>query len=201
VDWGAQPKSFWWLLLSATAMVLGGLGPWATAFGALSVSGTSGDGWLLIAGGAVAVALTVVHVRRQGRARWPMIVVGLIGSGCAIAAIIDLGDIASATDGSDLLGDAVSPGWGIWLSVASSASLALASILALSRSPRANALLPAPAVTADTADGDPGEPWTCDGCGAESADDARFCPHCGVARPDASAPGSASDAASPGFAV
>jgi len=131
MNWSAQPKTFWWLLGSAALMIVGGFGPWATAFGGLSVSGTNGDGGFLIVGGVLAVALTIRHATRNGDAWWPMIVATVIGVICVIVAIVDLASISSITEDNELLGDVLDPGWGLWMSVVAAGSLALASLTAL----------------------------------------------------------------------
>jgi hypothetical protein len=135
MNWSAQPKSFWWLLGSAALMVVGGFGPWATAFGALGVNGTNGDGWFLIIGGIAAAVLAVRYAMPEGSGTWPMIVAALIGAGCTVVAIVDLADISSLTDNSEILGDIVDPGWGLWMSAVAAGSLTLASIATLVRRP------------------------------------------------------------------
>src|SRR5262249_2198269 len=119
-----------WTLASAILMVVGGFGPWATVLG-FSVSGTHGDGWLVIVGGAAAAALLAW---KGGALRWP----ALVGAVVALVALIvagsdpsDISSVASQTD--DFLSGAVSPGWGLYVSVLASASLLLASLVAAIR--------------------------------------------------------------------
>jgi hypothetical protein len=91
---GSRPAIFWLTAVSAVLMVVGGFGPWATALG-VTISGTDGgDGWFLIVPGLLALGLLFVQVSRPS-ARWPMILVVLLGAIGALVAIVDLNDYLS----------------------------------------------------------------------------------------------------------
>src|SRR5262245_5278375 len=60
-----QAKSFWWVMASAAAMVLGAFGPWATVFGLVSVNGTAGDGWIVIVAAIVGAGVVFLRQRRS----------------------------------------------------------------------------------------------------------------------------------------
>ena len=64
-----KPKVFWAAGAVAVLMIIGGFGPWATVLGALSVSGTNGDGWFLIVGGLAAGALLLSHASSRALGR------------------------------------------------------------------------------------------------------------------------------------
>jgi hypothetical protein len=137
-----RPLIFWWTAVSAVLMVVGGFGPWATALGVATVSGTHGDGWFLIIGGVLAFALLFRQAAKP--ARWPMIVAALLGALGALVALVDLSDINSFGD-TTIFGDVVDPAWGLYLSLIASASLIVAAIATLVRRPYATAAQPIPA--------------------------------------------------------
>ena len=120
------PKSWFWADTSFVLMAVGAFGPWATAeVGPLSVTanGTEGgkDGWLVVGAAvvaAVALALFLVFRRR-------LLAVLALLAGCAGAAVAayDVADIET-TEPRALY----SAGWGIYLALAGSISLVLASI-------------------------------------------------------------------------
>jgi hypothetical protein len=111
-------------------MVIGGFGPWATAFGALSVAGTNGDGWFLIIGGLAAGALLLWHASKPRG--WKIIVMTVIGLICVIVAAIDLANISTVAGTSDGL---VSPAWGIYVCLLSSIGLLAAGIYTVVKRP------------------------------------------------------------------
>lgn len=116
----SRSPSFWWALAAAALMVVGGLGPWATAFRTINVSGTSGgDGWLVVAAGAIAAAVLLMSRGRAGG------VIGLLAAlaGGAVGAV-DLSDIQSRSV-------LVQPGWGIYVVIAGSVALGIASLTLL----------------------------------------------------------------------
>jgi hypothetical protein len=108
-----RPAIFWTTLAGAALMVVGGFGPWASVLGLAKVSGTDGDGWLLILGGAMAAGLLYGDLTSRSATPWPSIFMGLVGiAGCAVT-IIDLTDISSTASGTILEG-AVDPAGGIY---------------------------------------------------------------------------------------
>ncbi len=112
-------------LAAAVLAVVGGLGTWATAFGLVSVSGTRGDGWLVVAAGVIGGASLLIYASRP-RA-WAAVVAGLAGAGGAVVSGIDLHQLAGAESSSffDQRVRLVEPAWGIYLSVGASVALAL----------------------------------------------------------------------------
>ena len=112
-------------LAAAVLAVVGGLGTWATAFGLISVAGTRGDGWLVVAAGVLGGAALLIYAARP-RA-WPAVVAGLAGTGGAVVSGIDLHQLTAA-ESSSFFGQRVmlvEPGWGIYLSVGATVALAL----------------------------------------------------------------------------
>jgi uncharacterized protein DUF2510 len=81
-----QPRAFWLAAAGAALMIIGGLGPWATAFGTLDISGTKGDGWIVV--GAGALGLVALWFFFAGQRRLALAVLaglcGLAGAGTAI---------------------------------------------------------------------------------------------------------------------
>jgi hypothetical protein len=119
-----QRKHGWyWALVSSALMVVGGFGPWATVL-VFSVSGTNGDGWLLIVGGLLAGGL-LAFKRTQ---LWPLVISGLVALAGLATAIYDLANLSSVADDGFLEG-AVSPGWGLYLCLLASGSLLAASVV------------------------------------------------------------------------
>lgn len=118
---GNRVPALWWALGAAALMVVGGLGPWATALGVVDVSGTKGDGWIAIFLGALAAAVLWFAKGKAG----PVValIAGAIG---LLVAIIDFADISS-------LGELVDPAWGIFAVIAGSVALGVAAIVLLAR--------------------------------------------------------------------
>jgi hypothetical protein len=114
-----RSPAFWWALVAALVMVIGGFGPWATAFNVIDVSGTRGDGWIVIGAAAIAAGLLWVSPRGAG----PILAV-LAGVGGLIVGVIDFNDIASRSA-------LVHPAWGIYAVIAGSGALGIASVAML----------------------------------------------------------------------
>lgn len=116
-----------WGLASAIVMVIGSFGPWAKVFGLVSISGTDGggDGWIVIGAAAVgAIALFLWRVRSR---RW--LILAVIAAGAALATTIyDRVDLESSVDGIDI-GQLADAGWGIYVAMIGSASLAVAGVV------------------------------------------------------------------------
>jgi hypothetical protein len=116
-------------MLGAAAMVIGGFGPWATALGFVSVNGTQGDGWILIAAGVAALAA----LWREGQSRSggaALVLAGVAGAIGAAVAITDFTAIQNASQG-ELFGesfDAVDAAWGIYAAMIGSVVLAAAMV-------------------------------------------------------------------------
>jgi hypothetical protein len=107
-------------------MVVGAFGPWATIDRLdVSVDGTDSgkDGWLVV--GAAGVALLFLAIYVAVRRRWPAVLTLLAGCAAAAVAAYDIADIQHVTTGLDSL---IDPGWGIYVALAGSISLVLASL-------------------------------------------------------------------------
>jgi hypothetical protein len=111
-------------------MVVGALGPWATALNFISVSGTRGDGWIVIAAALVGVACLWGCVAR------PSLLAGCVAAVCGVAATavsaIDLHQLSSGASvnffGTRM--NLVQPGWGIYADLAASVAF-VATVVAL----------------------------------------------------------------------
>jgi hypothetical protein len=128
-----------WAIVSALLVSVGGVAPWATMLG-FSMSGSHGDGRLLIVGGAVAAGLLAW---KRAEARWPAVVSAVIGVAGLVVAGQDLSDLAqfsSARPDIAWAGFEIEVGWGLYLSLAASALLVLTSLATAARA------RPAPAV-------------------------------------------------------
>jgi hypothetical protein len=125
-----------WLLGSAGLMVLGGFGPWATVMG-MSVNGTQGDGWAVIAGGVVGAGVAIAST--QARGLWRFAGVGPLLGGIA-GAVVALHDRHSLTVGlahQGAFAQALAQvGWGLNLAAFASLSLAVCGALMLLRDNR-----------------------------------------------------------------
>jgi hypothetical protein len=113
----ARSPAFWCAIAAACLMIVGGLGPWATALRLVDVSGTKGDGWIVIGAAVVAGGVLFASPRDAG----PVVAL-LAGIGGAIVAVVDLNDVNSR-------GGIVQPGWGLYMVLLSSATLAIASLV------------------------------------------------------------------------
>jgi hypothetical protein len=124
----SRPANFWIYLAACGAMVIGAFGPWATVLGGLvSRSGVDGgDGWFLVGGAAIAIALLLTGASRK-KMIWA-VVVGVI---CTIVAIVDLSDAKKIVDGAEGLVDV---GWGLYLSLIASIAFSVQA-LRLARNP------------------------------------------------------------------
>jgi hypothetical protein len=115
-----------WVLASALLMVIGALGPWARIFGVVSVSGTDGNGGVVVlVAGLVVAGMTLLRLYKTSQG-W-VIVVGVIAAAIAVlASIVNLVDIKRTVSGNSLFRatDVLSTGWGLWLdSIASISAL------------------------------------------------------------------------------
>jgi hypothetical protein len=132
-----QPASFWFASLASLGLIVGGVGPWATAYGFLSVSGTSMHGWRAVMVGVVGLAMLGLHQLRG--ARVPLLVAGVAGVLAAIQAIDTLGQINSG-GAVTVLGQQyryVDPAWGLYLVFASAIVLLCAASALAWRASRA----------------------------------------------------------------
>jgi hypothetical protein len=124
----AQPASLWLASLASLGMIVGGVGPWATAFGVVSLSGTSMHGWRAVMVGAVGLAMLGLHQLRG--ARLPLIVAGVAAALGALQAIATLGKINSG-GAVTVLGQQyryLDPAWGLYLVLASAIALVCSAV-------------------------------------------------------------------------
>jgi hypothetical protein len=118
-----QPSAFWLSVLAALLMIVGGLGPWASALGIVSVSGTRAeDGWVVIAVAGLGLAAVWSRMLRESlSAAIAAVICGLIG---AVVSGIDLHKLARAgASSSSFFGrqvQLVQVEWGIYLAVGAS---------------------------------------------------------------------------------
>jgi hypothetical protein len=123
---------YWAAVAAAAAMMIGGLGPWTTTV-LRSTNGTESDGWVMIATGAfVAAHLAWAHARSySGKGTAAGLLLG--GGVAAVTAVYDLTDISAIANGSEpaFLQDVLSPGWGIYVSLAAGVALAILALAIL----------------------------------------------------------------------
>jgi hypothetical protein len=111
-----------WGLGSAVLMVIGAFRPWAKVLGLVSISGTDdgGDGWIVSRPPSGAIALLLWQTQSR---RW--LIAATVAGGAGLATTVyDRIDI-EGTEGIDL-GRFVDPGWGLYVAMIGSASLAAA---------------------------------------------------------------------------
>lgn len=141
------PRSFWWAVASLVVMVVGAVGPWAEVL-SVTIDGIDGsrDGWVVIGAAAVAALLLLVFAvaRRAWLAVFPLLA-GAVGGATAGYDISDIRSLASETIGGRL----VETEWGIYVALAGSISLIVASLALMvegrGRRPAAAAAPPPPA--------------------------------------------------------
>jgi len=133
-------KIQWWVLGSGVLMVIGGFGPWVTAFG-ISVSGTDGsnDGWFVVAVAAIGGGLFYYMRQRRDAGVW-VILAGLAGVGVTA---YDRSNVQNAIDRGGPFAQAVAQvGWGLNLALIASISMGIAGVVAL-RQARSHPVEPA----------------------------------------------------------
>ncbi|SRR5712691_518139 len=116
----------WWGIASVVVMVIGSFGPWAKILGFVTVNGTDDghDGWVVIVSAAVgAVALLLFWAK----ARWWLIFAELAAGVGLATTIYDRVDLGGTSGGFDF-GQIADPGWGIYVAMFGSASLAVAGV-------------------------------------------------------------------------
>jgi hypothetical protein len=106
-------------------MVLGSMGPWVKLGGHVIINGTDDghDGWVVI--GAAAVGAVAFLLWTKARS-WLILAVLAAGVGLATT-IYDRIDLEGTVDGIDV-GLFFDPGWGIYVAMIGSASLAAAGV-------------------------------------------------------------------------
>jgi hypothetical protein len=120
----AVAASFWIAAPACLGMIGGGVAPWATVWGLMSLSGTRFHGWFVVALGIVGLAMLSLYVLRG--ARLPLLVAAACGALGALQAMATLAKIDA--DGSvtvfGLEYHYADPAWGLYLALAASATLA-----------------------------------------------------------------------------
>jgi len=117
------PKSYWLALGSLVPMVLGAFGPWVTVLQTVTFSGTDDNAGKTVVGCAAAAGLILALLARV-RNRWLCIVPFLAAALGTWVAGYNIHDIRSAGDPG-----LESTEWGIWVALAGSIGLGLASIV------------------------------------------------------------------------
>jgi hypothetical protein len=128
---GGKTPTFWWAMVSCALMAVGGFGPWVTVLG-ISVSGTEGDGWIVILAAAAAACLVFWHDRKPSL--WLLGAAALAGAAGFAVAAYDWARLESVASDSQeqlegLFDLSVSTGWGIVLCTVASASLVAAIVV------------------------------------------------------------------------
>ena len=107
-------QATWVAAAAAGGIVIGSLGPWATAPFGVSKAGTEGDGVFTL---ILAVVAGVILLKTQGRTRNAPIGLMIIGAISLVVGIIDINDVnekgSTALAGEEV--DVVDVGWGLWL--------------------------------------------------------------------------------------
>lgn len=123
----ALPKTFWWALGSIVLMPIGAFGPWAKVLGIFTVKGTDGNaGWTVV--GAAAIGAVALGAFLRWRRRWLCAVALLAAAAGAATAAYNISDISSLN--TSFAGtDVATTEWGIYVALAGSISLLLASLV------------------------------------------------------------------------
>ncbi len=116
---------FLWGLASAGVMVLGSISPWLKVRGLDTIDGTDDgrDGWVVIAAAAVGAVAFLLSTRAR-----PWLILAALAAGVGLATTIyDRVDLEGTAGGIDI-GRFVDAGWGIYVAMLGSASLAAAAL-------------------------------------------------------------------------
>ena len=124
------PRRLSWAAASIALMAAGALGPWAEVLG-ITIHGTDEgrDGWIVLGAAVTAALLLAAHLRSSRT--WPVaacLLAGIAGFGTAA---YDLAELRAPSDDLVFSDLDVSPGWGLWLALVGSTSLALAALALL----------------------------------------------------------------------
>jgi hypothetical protein len=120
-----QPPLFWVAVASCALLIIGGLGPWASAFqGIASVNGTEGDGWFPIVGGLL--SLVTLYLAAAGVKRRHAVALLGIAVICALVFAVDYSDISDK-------GPLIDVEWGLWAVLVGSIGLGVSAIALLAR--------------------------------------------------------------------
>jgi hypothetical protein len=120
-----QPLNFWLAVLASLGIIIGGVGPWATAYTLVSISGTSMHGWREVEVGVLGLVMLGLHLVRRGRL--PLLVAAVAGALGAWQAVATLNKIDSG-GAITVFGfhyRYLNPAWGLYLVLAGGIALAL----------------------------------------------------------------------------
>jgi hypothetical protein len=108
-------------------MILGSIGPWVVVGGLITIDGTDDgrDGWVVIAAAAIGALAFVLWMRDR---RWAILAALAAGVGIATT-VYDRLDLEGTVAGIDV-GKFLDAGWGLYVAMAGSASLAIAAVAA-----------------------------------------------------------------------
>jgi hypothetical protein len=124
---GGKTRTFWWALASCVLMGVGALGPWITVLG-ISISGTEGDGWIVLLAALLAAGLVIWHDRNPQL--WKLLLAGLAAVAAFATGAYDWSEIETiageAEELEGLFDLSVSVGWGLMLCTVASISLGAA---------------------------------------------------------------------------
>jgi hypothetical protein len=118
-----QPAGLWAAALGCVAMIIGGVGPWATAWHFTSISGTSMHGGREVAVGVVGLLMLALHM--VSGARLPLIGAGIAGALGAMGAVAAW-DKISTNGAVTVLGiqyQFIDVAWGLYLVLAGAITL------------------------------------------------------------------------------
>jgi hypothetical protein len=125
-----RSPAFWVASAAIVGMIVGAVGPWATVLN-IDVNGTGSgrDGTLVIILAAISAVLLIVFAT-TGR-RWPLIVTVVMAILSVVICIVDIGnvnDVSTSTSTALAPSLGISVGWGLYVSLAASAVLAIAAL-------------------------------------------------------------------------
>jgi hypothetical protein len=108
-------------------MILGSIGPWVDVGGLVNIDGTDDgrDGWVVIGAAAVGALAFLLWMRDR---RWSILAALAAGVGVATT-VYDRLDLEGTVAGIDV-GKFLDAGWGLYVAIAGSASLAAAAVAA-----------------------------------------------------------------------
>jgi hypothetical protein len=132
-----QPASFWLASLASLGLIIGGVGPWASAYAFVSLSGTSMHGWREVMVGVVSLAMLGLYHARG--ARLPLVAAAVAGALGAVQAVATIAQINSngAVTVLGLEYRYLQPAWGLYIVLGSAIALACSASALVWRASRA----------------------------------------------------------------
>lgn len=131
----SEPLVGWLLLGAGVLLVIGAAMPWATVL-TISVAGTVGGGKVTMFFGIVLAAFGLLIGLKQGRL-WVSITACVLAALVVLIALGNMGNISSVARKSDelFLGNSVSIGSGLWLTLVMGLAALALSIVGIARRP------------------------------------------------------------------